>query len=37
MSIPDKSFEYLITNTKNVLSLYDIGEINSGYKCTGEQ
>lgn len=36
MSIPDKSFEYLITNTKNALSLYDIGEINSGYKCTAD-
>jgi hypothetical protein len=36
MSIPDKSFEYLITNTKKALSLYDIGQINTAYKCTGK-
>nr|XP_022309440.1 blastula protease 10-like [Crassostrea virginica] len=34
MSIPDKSLEYLISNKKVALSLYDIGEINSAYGCT---
>lgn len=36
MTIPDKSLEYLISNKKVELSLYDIGEINSAYKCTGK-
>ncbi|XP_062603571.1 zinc metalloproteinase nas-25-like, partial [Saccostrea cucullata] len=36
MSIPDMSFEYLITNKKDHLSLYDIGEINSAYRCTAD-
>ncbi|XP_061190291.1 blastula protease 10-like [Saccostrea echinata] len=34
MSIPDMSLEYLITNTKSSLTIYDIGEINSAYQCT---
>nr|XP_022297760.1 blastula protease 10-like [Crassostrea virginica] len=34
MTIPDKSLEYLISNKKVELSLYDIGEINGAYKCT---
>ncbi|XP_061190296.1 blastula protease 10-like [Saccostrea echinata] len=36
MSIPDMSLEYLITNTKNSLTIYDIGEINSAYQCTAD-
>lgn len=35
MFILDMSFEYFIINIKNILFLYDIGEINSGYKCIG--
>ena len=37
MTIADQDLEYLITNSKYVLSYYDNAEINKEYSCpTGE-